>query len=568
MNINQIHSNITKLPPPHNHDKWVEVFNEMIVHTRGAPAGDILTKRRPNEDPEVQKYRQDVDERITKGSINRAIDKLFRIFMSANWSVEISDGLSKYLDVEKFKNQHFYSYIQKFVVRRMIEDPNGFLVWVPWGEGLQDPTQAVRVKPVLVESSAVKFYDHETLVWLDPKLKSTISVGGVNKDEGDIFWVMDLGGFYQITQVGTSAVKEFRLDVVYPFGENGEKWPDLPLIQLGGDMTDDDYLASYFSAFLPFANEAIRQYSDWVGVMTTAGFPYREEQSEDCKSTGCRGGWKLNPTTGEADIKCKKCNGTGKIIVRSPYGVYMREKGGSVLNPTTNNDPMLRFISPDVQIIKESRLAWEILLERAERALCLDMVDHPQSGEAKKIDREDSFMVFTKVSNNVFDEIIFRSLRYIERYRNIQNPVDPIITKPISFVSKTEDDLIDELNKLTDKNAPVAFMVECTKDLAKKRFSGNKAISRMVEILVTYDPIYHVSQKDKQMMVSTGIITKADVLRSLYAFRVLNTMVATKGPKYLETDLSQIFTDLDAAIQPFIEEKEKAEAIPLPLPVN
>ena len=81
------------------------------------------------------------------------------------------------------------------------------------------------------------------------------------------------------------------------------------------------------------------------------------------------------------------------------------------------------------------------------------------------IDREDSFSQLTKISNNIFDEIIFKSLLFIEKYRNVVQPMNPVIVKPISFSMKTEDDLIDELNKLTDKNAPIAFLVESTIEL-------------------------------------------------------------------------------------------------------
>jgi len=105
---------------------------------------------------------------------------------------------------------------------------------------------------------------------------------------------------------------------------------------------------------------------------------------------------------------------------------------------------------------------------------------------------------------------------------------------------------------LNDKNAPVAFLVEATKDLAKKRFSGNIPITRMVEILVSYDPIYHINTKDKQMLLASGVIKKDDLIRSLYAYKTLTKIVADNGTTYLENDLSVIFADLDNALQPIV----------------
>ena len=131
--------------------------------------------------------------------------------------------------------------------------------------------------------------------------------------------------------------------------------------------------------------------------------------------------------------------------------------------------------------------------------------------------------------------------------------MDPIIVKPISFSMKTEDDLVDELNKLVDKNAPVAFLVESTKDLARKRFSGNKSVSRMVEILVSFDPIFHLTTKDKQMLLASGTIKKDDLLKSLFAYKTLISLTAENGTEFLEKPMNEIFQELDSRLAIKIE---------------
>ncbi len=205
-----------------------------------------------------------------------------------------------------------------------------------------------------------------------------------------------------------------------------------------------------------------------------------------------------------------------------------------------------------VEVLEYSGKAWQILLKRAEDALHLDKIDEAQSALAKRVDQEDGFMLLIKISNNTFDEIIYRSLLIIEKYRSVNNPMDPVIVKPISFMMKTEIDLINEINMLSDKNAPMAFLVETTKDLAKKRFSGNQSVARIVEILVSYDPIYNVSTKDKQILVQSGTIKKDDIIKSLFAYKTLVKLVSEKGTEYLETQLSDIFADLDAEIAPIV----------------
>lgn len=182
----------------------------------------------------------------------------------------------------------------------------------------------------------------------------------------------------------------------------------------------------------------------------------------------------------------------------------------------------------------------------------MNFIEDAQSGAAKLVDREDGYMSLTKISNNVFDEIIYKSLIYIENYRNVASPFEPIIIKPVSFSMRTEEALIQEINQLSEKNAPVAFLVETTKDLARKRFSGNKSISRLVEVLVSYDPIYHVTTKDKQMLLAAGTIKKDDIIKSLFAYKTLVKLVSTNGNTYLEKPLVEIFADLDREMQPLI----------------
>ncbi len=75
----------------------------------------------------------------------------------------------------------------------------------------------------------------------------------------------------------------------------------------------------------------------------------------------------------------------------------------------------------------------------------------------------------------------------------------------------------------------------------------------MVEVLVSYDPIYHINTKDKQILVQSGTIKKDDLIKSLFAYKTLSKLVAENGTVYLEKGLNEIFADLDSEIQPIID---------------
>ena len=383
IDIVYLNDNLSKIDKPKNWNEWNHVRETMFVHTRGKNPGEILTSRRPNEDPEIQKYRLDIYEPITKGSINRAIDKLYRIFSSANFSIQVSDELSTYLNTQKFDNQYFYSYIQKYVVRRMIEDPNGWLVWIPTGEGLTNPSVKVDVYPLIIGSNQIRFLgiDEGIISWVAEDEKSEVYQNGRGKKEGQIIYTLTPDGYYKHTQIGIKKDNKFVVELIYQHNIGF-----LPGVVLGGDVTDDDYFESYFSAFVPFGNEAIRQYSDWQGVMTTTCFPYREEVAETCSAPGCRDGacWNENE---QEHYPCRVCKGTGRVITRSPFGVFLREKNNSILDGGGNNssEPMIRFVSPPVDVIEYSGNAWQTLLKKAEDSLHLNPINEAQSGTAKEI---------------------------------------------------------------------------------------------------------------------------------------------------------------------------------------
>lgn len=71
-------------------DDWVKVYKSMIVHTRGVKPTELLEIKRPNEPTDVRAYRLANYRPITKGSINQAIDAVFRVLFGSNYKIEYS----------------------------------------------------------------------------------------------------------------------------------------------------------------------------------------------------------------------------------------------------------------------------------------------------------------------------------------------------------------------------------------------------------------------------------------------------------------------------------------------
>jgi hypothetical protein len=55
------------------------------------------------------------------------------------------------------------------------------------------------------------------------------------------------------------------------------------------------------------------------------------------------------------------------------------------------------------------------------------------------------------------------------------------------------------------------------------------------------------------MLLASGTIQKADLIRSLYAYRTLTNLVALNGTEFLEKPLPELFLALDDAMAPIID---------------
>jgi hypothetical protein len=544
------------LPENPNQKQWERIFKDMAVHTRMDIPKDLLLKRRPNEDPLVHTYRLENYEPITYGSMNKAIDDLYRILNGINYSIQAEDSFKEFINKARFQNFSADTqneeldmdlFLQKIVLKRMIEDPNGFLIWFPTGAGLTDSSQQVVPQPKLIYSHQYTYSDANVFIYLSDE-KSALTSGKTVVMEGDIYYFFTRTEIWKMYQTGSMDKKKWVQQLVYTHNLGM-----FPIIILGGDMNSAGYYNSFFSPYLAFGNEAIRQYSDWQAVMTTSSFPYREEFLNECSFH------MVNEQSQNIPDQEEKFSGKVRLvpISKSPYNVIQRKIPSKNMNDDALDVgvPSLRFISPDINVAKYSGESWEKLIELAEKALNIDMnVGVNQSGVAKQIDKEAQYSMITKIGTNFFDHIYTNSLRIIDAYINAK-PFDYTVNiiKPATFWIKNEDDLVNEITVLKEKNVPSFFLAEATLDLAKKRFAGNPVAEKIFIFISLYDPLYIYTIDEKNTLVASTVVTKETSVRSIYMYGILNQIVKEMTPKvFLETDLSDIKTEFDKLIIPYL----------------
>lgn len=562
--------------PPAVKKQWEEVYNEMIVHTRGAPPGKLLLKQRPNEPKDLFDYRMSIYEPITTDPINRGIDSLYRTIWQSNYVISYSSNLTDYLSVKKFQpsgssdtgeGMGFKELMFKYIMRVMIDDPNGALVWMPVNPDGGKPSDTrenvtIDVRPEIVGSYQIMHSSADTFCW-QAKGSWEMDVKSGKKNL-PYFYVLTPEQITIIipTREATSNDNSNRVidgfyyeEVFYynPVSTDGKK-SMLPRLIFGGNSVvneySDWYYKSFFNGYVAWANEAIRAFSDNQAVRVTSNFPVKEIKGQECRT--CKGAGEIKKD-GEKTA-CNTCGGHGVVMGTSPYDVYITEPPDGTELPEWTKKPAVQWHSPHVDILKESSLTWEMLLKKAERAININyIVDAAQSGVSKEMDREQLYTMLFKISNNFFDNIIAKSLEIIENYRVViaRNRQPSTVTAPNSFDIKTQKELMDEIGQLTTNSAPAPFVANVAGQLAHKTFNGDEVTIRIIELQSEYDPFFGAKTTDLLAMQSAGQLNTNDIPRHNYAYQILRE-IADENTGFLEMSKQSIFEKADAKLEEMI----------------
>lgn len=566
---------------------WVKVYKQMIVHSRGADAGKLIQERRPYEPKEIWEYRKKILRPITKSIFNRGMDDLQRVFKSSAVTYNINPKLQSYIQENQFSGSreygfenkiNFFNYINRNVIRRMVEDPNGFLVWWPTGPGIGDAGVAVDVTPVLVLSKKIESISDEHICFLSPE-KSSVTIPGENGsditvNQGKVYYIIDKEWYYKYVQIGEKSKNIFSEKIEYYKHNMGE----VPIILLGGLIASEEcdsfmdfqgkwkdeveYCNSFFDSFVAYADEALSQFSDEQAIYVTNGYPLRVMDQIPCVNIKCKKGYVREEcdvsvnSAGFTDTKCSTCSGSGSMLPVSPYGMIYRQKQD--LNNPTTNEKAVEIITTDTGILTHSLARLKVYKEGAEQALHLLFIDEAQSGLAKGIDRESKVANLDTVGVNIYLNIVKNSLRFIQKLRLLSD--DPIqINLPASFLQKDEEQLGIELTDLIEKKAPVFIRNTAAIDYYKRKYSSNEAMCKAVDVVSVYDMIFG---QDADVLLASGRIDDKMAQKSLYAWPAAMQLIKSKGENaFMKMKYDAIIRELDKIIEPLIIETQPAPII-------
>lgn len=540
---------------------WIEVFNQMAVHTRKRKPEELLTAARPNEEPKITQYRIANYRPITYGVVNKSMDDVYRAVSAVNFSINnLSDKSREYIHKNNFDNYNLETFLQKKVLRRDIEDPNGFLVWLPTGEGISESNKNVSPKPLLVYSSALHYTDFENVFSFLSDEVNPIKVGN-NSVNGKVYYILTKTDFYKFVQISHKDKEVYQLNPIYPHNIG-----ELPVIILGGDINDDNYFNSFFSGFLAFGDEAIRQFSDWQATMVTCGFPIKEQFEQDCKI-------KLhidrssNPIPeGEEKFEGVVKTRAESTMHQTPYGTILRQipSANTAMDDTLDATiPSVRFIAPPIEVAIESKKSWQELRLLAQEDLNQSLSYAGDSGKKVELTNEGKYSMLTKIYNNYFDNIYRKSLIYIECYlsRVLADNVNISINKPETITMTTKQDILNEISVLKSEDAPTMIISERYKQLAQKMFSGNPLAEKTFLIITIIDPLFTLTIDEKTSLQMSNNVSDLAVVTSINAYGVLTEIAYEKTPEwFMKATIAEIITEFNNRIVKYMPE-EKTELV-------
>ena len=508
-------------------------YNQMLIFSDGADAGDLIRERRPSESEEIHKYRDKIYVCITESTINRVIMSLNKIRKSSDWNIrydmnkvssKLREGetLQRYCEVK----YPFYSSITNWMfnigLKNYLVDSNALCVVLPLDVFIAE-NEMIKPIGIIFNSTNVLQYKQDDYAIVMSTDKATYIHKGVEYDNGKIYYAIDTMRVQKWVQNDPSGSVTMEYDYVHNFGE-------LPAFKVGGLFKaayDTDVLfASKISAMIPSLKEAVREYSDLqagvVNHLHPTMWAYANEECKDCLGTG-------KVKSGTRSITCTKCKGEGNKIV-NPYSMIMVKPPipGQANVPT----PPAGEIPKQIDIIKLQNDRVNDHIYRALASINMEFlaeVPLSQSGTAKEVDKDELNNFVNSVAEDII-AILDKMYHFINLYRNkilIGNTDElmaqlPVISVPERYDIISGAYLLDELQRAKTAGLNASIIKNMEIEYANKKFNYDPQVKDSMELVYLLDPFPAVSADDKMAMLMNKGITNIDYIISCNISQFVN----------------------------------------------
>lgn len=520
-NINDVLDAITPNNP--NMSECVKLASRIRVHYDGRIPDNIITDRRPFEPENIQEFRKRIYVPKTKNPVCKVIASLEKIRRAQDWNIAYKPDAvpSSIKDGERLEDYCEYKYpilgsVTNWafaeLLRQSLIDANGIVAVV------LESTPANKneyCKPVAMffESDQVVNYVEGDYAVLRSRDKTSYFVNaGKGKrviTNGAIYYILTKTQFLRYEQIGSN---QFEQKSIYTHNIG-----ELPAWKAGGlfkaRRNNDTIYESRIAGMVPDLDEASRLYSDLQAELLMHVFSekyvYTNTECPECKGTGhIQKDGKMHT--------CTKCNGTGKIINMSPYGVHIinSQQIGESSIPT----PPVGYVQKGTEIAN--------LLDKMVRDRCKDalaavnmefLAETPidQSGVAKAYDANELNNFVNAIAEDLVRNIdcIYK---FINEYRykvvvpdeKKRREMLPMVNVPTKFDIANTSILMQELQGARQAKTNPVIMRQLEIAYAKAQFNTDPETAKMAEITFNLDPLFGVEEENKMTMLQNKGITE------------------------------------------------------------
>jgi len=529
--------------------------NEMAVHLLGTTPAELLEDYRPNEPQEVYKYRLRTYQPFTKSSAQKIINTISRIQNNSNYTVNYEEPPSKLKEGEDIKTYleqkfpvygSFFKWVFSIVLEADMSDPNALCCVYPI-KPTKEKTEMFEPIGHIYRSDQVVDYELDQYYTI---LSDEQSEFGTAKRKGKIYIVVTKSEIIEYRQTGEKSGEPlFTKEVLYTFG-----FDMTPAFFLGGNFLQHSFppvFESFISGILPFWNASIRMQSDLDAQFVTSVYLERAEIEIECDAPGCQfveseGYHGILTTEGECQ-RCTRCKGEGFITGRSPYGVTRVKK--EELSDKPQIFPGVEYITKPIDVVQLLREEIKSLIDRGFSAINMDIlnkVGENQSGIAKTIDRGDFNNFLLKISDNIFDNIIHNSIKYINQWRyglflersELKENL-PVINKPTNFDTMTISMINQEIGELKNSGVSDETLSMLEKDLVDKKFSNDTLKRSILDSIITLDPMPNKAEDDKMTILANRGVTQEDYIISSNIKPFILRALEEKGTEFFDMKLTE-----------------------------
>lgn len=535
--------------------RWREVYYGISLHTLGAAphfkdltAGGVvyppnyygaeyqrlfekfLMNRHPREDDNLRWWRFSQYRAMTKAPFGQVTEILSgAIFQDSNYTIDIPDkNDNAYIWGNHFSGYDLLGYFANIGLKNITEDPNGLFVRMPVKPYYETLEEKVEIGVYFANTKDIVYYDDNDLIYIDC--------------ESDYAYHIDRTTIFRFT------LGDNKKWILAPQDSNGyyaHMMGKLPVTVAGGEWNTQGYFESYYDKAKAIADDFIATYSGAQMVDKEASHPFIITEKEDCPE--CQG-------VGSVTGNCSKCSGDGCAECSSQGKVLERcnSCGGSGKNQSRNPGQWMvvdkenvekggvSFRNPEISINSHHRETVKQLLEWLLKSLHLYDTDKSESGAAKAIDQERNYKFVSKVSNHVFDRVIYDTIRDIIAYRNVTTQTGTLtpaeypfyIIKPTQFQIRTSKELLDEFEQGTKANMPIIVRKRLADDYVDKAYSGDLVMKKKMAVVNSLDTLSLYSSDEILNLRAANAITQEDMLFSRMLPIYLDRLLEEKGEEW------------------------------------